>query len=189
MLHHLSIEGSYTMVNCHLCPIVCHTLYSSLSLVYVCVFGCVCLCECEHHSLILTLPVRNCCQLVIPQKTASLSHIMFFNCDHKCRFPLFLLVFSRMYWDLLIIITRDIMKKSSQSHWMREMLYKFIIFFNEHLLFLTLTTLANWLLNYKKKKSLEILHGCFPLLHFRHFIKYQPHDCAVANQYVLPFFV
>lgn len=59
-----------------------------------------------------------------------------------------------MYWDLLIIITRDIMKKSSQSHWMREMLYKFIIFFNEHLLFLTLTTLANWLLNYKEKKNL-----------------------------------
>lgn len=79
---------------------------------------------------------------------------MFFNCDHKCRFPLFLRVFSRMYWDLLIIITRDIMKKSSQSHWMREMLYKFIIFFNEHLLFLTLTTLANWLLNYKEKKNL-----------------------------------
>lgn len=94
---------------------------------------------------------------------------MFFNCDHKCRFPLFLLVFSRMYWDLLIIITRDIMKKSSQSHWMREMLYKFIIFFNEHLLFLTLTTLANWLLNYKEKKSLEILHDCFPLLQFRHY--------------------
>lgn len=44
MLHHLSTEGSYTMVNCHLCPIVCHTLYSSLSLVYVCVFVRVCVC-------------------------------------------------------------------------------------------------------------------------------------------------
>lgn len=122
-----------------------------LTLSCVCVCFCACVCECEHHSLILTLPARNCCQLVIPQKTASLSRIMFFNCDHKCHFPLFLLVFSRMYWDLLIIITRDIMKKSSQSHRMREMLYKFIIFFNERLLFLTLTTLANWLLNYKKK--------------------------------------